>query len=624
MLNNVSASKVREHHEKFCDVFVAGGGISGVCCAIAAARNGVKVILCQDRPVLGGNASSEIRMMILGADALGRRGKELETEVREGGILEEIRLEGSVRNPQRSDSIFDLILYEKCITEPNLELLLNTTVASVEMEGKNIKNAFAHRESTEDAFRISAKVFVDCTGDGRLGVEAGAPYYSGRESKDEYKESYAPDNGDKCVMGSSILFQARRHDHAVPFKAPSWARKFSEHDLRLRPHASPLDHGEYSFCGLEFGYWWVELGGRQNTIKENESNRHELLAVMLGVWDHIKNDGDHGADNWALEWFGFTPGKRESRRFIGQHVLTQDDLMDSKPFNDAIGYGGWTIDLHAIEGIDGLDVRPATNYLPPYLYSIPLSCCISRDIENLMFAGRNISATHVAFASTRVMGACAVIGQGVGTAAAYAGKNKISPCDLTKNNHAIKAIQQNLIRDDAYLIGELNEFENDLVKTAKITASSQQKGGEALNIMSGQTRAIQGPWGAPADRSHPGLHRWISENLPAWIELCWEKPVEITEISLVFDTGMHRILTMSHSDGLVKKMMWGMPQPETVKDYNISYKKGSLWQELVNVKGNYQRLCRHNFKSIETQAIRINVNSTNGIDHARIFEISVC
>jgi len=151
------------------------------------------VVLCQDRPVLGGNASSEVRMHIQGANGAGQydRGESLATEPREGGIAEEIRFDTCVRNPQRSASMLDLVLYEKCRAEPTLKLLLNTTVTGAEMSGASISAVVADRQSTEDQFYIAVRVFVDCTGDGRLGVEAGAPFVEGRESREQTGESLA-------------------------------------------------------------------------------------------------------------------------------------------------------------------------------------------------------------------------------------------------------------------------------------------------------------------------------------------------------------------------------------------------------------------------------------------------
>ena len=227
-----------KEHELNCDILVAGGGPAGVACAIAASRCGTRVILCQDRPVLGGNASSEIRMHIQGANCIGpfERGLELQTEPREGGIIEEIRLENCVRNPQRSASMLDLIFYEKCRSEASLTLMLNTTVTHAEMSGRRIDAVTADRQSTEDSFRIAAKVFVDCTGDGRLGVEAGASYMEGRENRVQFSESLAPEQPDHLHLGSSILFQARKHSLPMPFKAPSWARRFNREELTLQLH----------------------------------------------------------------------------------------------------------------------------------------------------------------------------------------------------------------------------------------------------------------------------------------------------------------------------------------------------------------------------------------------------
>ncbi len=611
-------------HQLQCDILVAGGGPAGVPCALAAARHGARVILCQDRSVLGGNASSEVRMHIAGADASGHRGAALSVEAREGGIIEEIRLEASVRNPQRSASILDLILYDKCRTEPHLTLMLNTAVVGVERhDDGRIARARAVRQSTEDEFHIDAKIFIDCTGDGRLGAEAGALFRRGREGKIEHGESLAQDEADDKALGSTILFTARKHDRPMPFVAPAWARKFDDTLLKHRPHAISREDN-----GLGFGYWWCEWGGTLDTIKDNETIRDELLAIVLGVWDHVKNHEGHNAEHWALEWIGFLPGKRESRRFIGQCILTEQDVLESRPQPDAIAYGGWPIDTHPPEGVDAANEPACRQHHVPHLFDIPLRACVSRNVPNLMFAGRNISATHIAFASTRVMATCAVIGQGVGTAAASAVAHGIQPSELSANSAAIKRIQQRLLRDDVFLIGAVNDDGADLARSATVTASSQQADGAAVNVLSGQTRAVHGSGGVKPDRARPGTHRWMSDpttGLPAWLELRWPHPIRPREVRLVFDTGLHRVLTQTQCDAYAARMQWGRPQQETVRDYRIMRRDpAGRWATCHEVTGNYQRLCVHPLDApVELDTLRIEITATQGIDHARVVEVRV-
>ena len=647
-------------HALDADILVAGGGPAGFACALSAARLGARVILCQDRPVLGGNASSEVRMHIVGATGL-RDGIPLRVENREGGIIEELRLDLACRNPQRSASMLDLLLYEKCRAEPNLTLLLNTTVVGAELsvDRSRIERAIAERQSTEDQFVITAKTFVDCTGDSRLAAEAGAAFRHGREGQAEFGESLATPTADGKTLGSTLLFQARKHDRPMPFTAPPWARKFTRDDFKFRPFGKPG-----SDLGLEYGYWWLEWGGGLDTIKDNERIRDELLAILLGVWNYIKNESELDASHWALEWFGFLPGKRESRRCVGQYVLTEQDLLLSRAFPDAIAFGGWPIDTHPPGGVDAPDEAPCDQHHLPYLYSIPLRACVAAGVRNLMFAGRNISATHIAFASTRVMATCAVVGQGVGTAAALALREAVDPAAASARPELMSRIQQRLLRDDCYLVGVCNAEVDDLARNATVSASSEQPGGRAAQVLSGQTRAVHGPWdeasiraalaspvapkfganlwdevlrkvergGGPADltigppdRCFPGTHRWMSEpaaGFPAWIELRWPAPVRLSEIILVFDTGMHRHLTQSQADGYTQRMVWGRPQPETVRDYAVEVHTSGAWRVVARETGNYQRRRSHRFAAIEgIDAVRLRVEATNGLDHARVFEI---
>ncbi|WP_438482650.1 FAD-dependent oxidoreductase [Oleiharenicola lentus] len=591
----------KELHTEF---LVAGGGLAGICAAIAAARNGRKVILLQDRSVLGGNASSEIKMHIVGADIHGRR-----PGARESGLIEEFRLEDAVRNPHRSYSQWDLLLYEKVMGEPNITLLLDTDCigCAVETSANNqrrIVSVEAVRQSTEETFTIYADSFADCSGDGRLGLEAGADFTVGREAKSQYAEALALAEADQKTLGSSILFTARKYDKPQPFRAPSWVRRFQKHEFKLR-----------AIEGYEYGYWWSEWGGQLDTIKDNPAIRHELLRIALGVWDYVKNSGNHpDSAHWALEWVGAIPGKRESRRFLGAHVLTQQDLQAGVLFPDSVAFGGWPLDLHPPSGIDAVEEWPCSHTHLDSLYSIPLRALSSRNISNLFFAGRNISATHVAFASTRVMATCATMGQAVGTAAALAFPLKEKSIGEHYTGEKITELQQTLLRDDAFLPGLRNQDARDLARIATLSASSETSRGPASQVADGITRELfsnLGPWADGA------AHRWESISLPAWIDLTWSTPQSISEIHLVFDTGFERELTLSASDSTTRKVIRAA-QPETVSDYDILLDD----QVITSVSDNYLRKRVHQLPvALSGRRLRLLVKKTHGVNHARVFEI---
>ena len=583
-----------------CDLCVIGGGLSGVCAAVSAARRGSRVVLVQDRPVLGGNASSEIRMHVVGADCHGTR-----PGARETGLLEEFRLDDAVRNPHRSYSQWDILLYEKVTLEPNITLLLNATCDGCETFAENgvkmIRSAHVTRPSTEEAFVITAKFFADCSGDGRLGLEAGADFLRGRESKATFGESLACDAADEQTLGSSILITSRRYNTPQPFIAPSWIRKFERGDFVHRPIGS-----------WEYGFWWAEWGGQLDTIADNEKIRHELYRIALGIWDYIKNSGEYPESaNWALDWVGALPGKRESRRFVGPHVLTEQDIMSGRTFEDDVAYGGWWLDLHPPSGVDAVDEPPCVQHHIPHLYGIPLRCLHSRNVGNLFFSGRNISATHVAFASTRVMGTCAVMGQAVGTAASL-----LAPGDIAAQSTPEKLfeIQQALLKDDAFLPGVANADLLDLARKAEVFASTNESAAAA--VVNGLGRPIHGNWGPWATEAGNG---WTAGELPAWLELRWIEPWKISEVHLTFCTGLQRELTLSPSDRVTAQMVRG-PQPETVRDYDLCV-DGRV---VAEVRGNYQRKRRHKLpEGLRADRVRVRVLATQGAPEAVISEIRV-
>ena len=325
------------------DLCVVGGGLAGMCAAIAAARRGARVALMHDRPVLGGNASSEIRMWICGAGG---------ADNAETGIIEEILLDNFYRNPLQGFSIWDSILYEKVRFEPNITLLLNCSCLDAAMAGERVRSATGWQLTTQTWHTVEAGLFADCSGDSVLAPLTGAEFRMGREARREFGESIEPEESDGRTMGMSCLIQARETDRPQRFIPPAWAHPYrTDDDLPRR------DHG---VCDGNF--WWLELGGEQDCIHDTEAVRDELLKAAFGVWDHIKNHGDHGAENWALDWVGFLPGKRESRRCLGDHLLTQNDVRAGARFDDVVAYGGWPMDDHHP---GGLRWRDCAEHLPP-------------------------------------------------------------------------------------------------------------------------------------------------------------------------------------------------------------------------------------------------------------------
>jgi hypothetical protein len=588
------------------DFVIAGGGLAGVCAAIAAARQGARVVLIQDRSVLGGNASSEIRMHAVGADCHGKK-----PGARESGLIEEILLEDAVRNPHRSYSQWDLLLYEKVKLEPNITLLLDTDVVGADVDpmpdGRRvIRRVRAVRQSTEDEFAVTAVYFADCTGDGRLGAEVGADCQVGREAKSAFGETLARDVADRQTLGSSILITGRQHDQPQPFLAPSWTRRFKPSDFKHRPILS-----------YEYGYWWFEWGGQLDTLKDNERIRHELLRIALGVWDYIKNSGQHpDSATWALDWVGALPGKRESRRFLGPHVLTEPDVLGGRIFEDQVAYGGWPIDLHPPSGVDVPDEPPYTPTHFPHVYSIPLRSYHSRNIANLFFAGRNISASHVGFASTRVMKTCAVGGQAIGTAAALWLRGHEGEPDIAAGSTAarIRELQQVLLRNDAFLPGLGNEDAADLARAATASATSAIATSPAPRVLDGIARDLKasfGSWSADAG------HAWESATLPATLTLHLPAAAALREIHLTFDTGFERQLCLSPSDSTTRMLIRG-PQPETVRHYRVSIEGTVIAEE----KNNFLRKRIHRLAAPVTgRTVSIECLATHGVPHARIFEV---
>lgn len=443
-----------------CDLAVTGGGLAGLCCAITAARAGIKVVLIHDRPVLGGNASSEVRLWVLGATShMGNNNR----WAREGGVIDEILVENMWRNPEGNALILDTILLEKVIDEPNITLLLNSSVfEAAKSDADTIESLTAYCSQNSTLYEVKAPLFCDASGDGVVGFLSGAAFRMGAEAKEEFDEGLAPTEAYGELLGHSIYFFSKDTGQPVKFVPP----RFALNDITAIPRYRQFNTRDQG-CRL----WWIEYGGRLDTVHDTETIKWELWRLVYGVWDYIKNSGKFPeAETMTLEWVGQIPGKRESRRFEGPYMLHQKDVVEQRSHPDSVAYGGWSLDLHPADGV--FSEMPGCNqWHSRGIYEIPYRCLYSRNIGNLFIAGRLISASHVAFSSTRVMGTCAVGAQAIGMAASLCRRLGLRPADLSEPKRT-RELQQLLQQNGHYIPNLKLEDSDDLAKVAEISASS--------------------------------------------------------------------------------------------------------------------------------------------------------
>ena len=553
-----------ETHE--FDVCVVGGGMAGLCAAIASARGGARTALLHDRPVLGGNASSEVRMWICGAHGKGNK---------ETGLLEEIQLENLHRNPSLNYSVWDSVLWGAAATQPNLTLFLNCSCADVVMQEGKIESVRAWQSPTQTWHSVAARLFIDCSGDSILAALSGAETRVGREARHEFGEDIQPEIGDAKTMGNSLLIQMRRTDEAQPFIAPDFAYRFE------RPEDLP-----FRINGVQAAnFWWIEIGGLQDTIRDAERIGSELHRITYGVWDYIKNRAPERekAANWALEWVGSLPGKRESRRYLGDHVLTQNDVRDGGKFEDIIAYGGWSMDDHHPAGLY-FPGEPTIFHPAPSPYGIPYRSLYSRNIGNLLCAGRNISVTHAALSSTRVMATCAILGQAAGTAAALCIRNRCEPRALSSGDR-LHELQQTLMSDDCWLPGLRREV-SDLALGAKLCGA-----GEIEQLRDGFDR----DFGAEK-------HIWRGE-LGGAIEYQWPETVNLGGARLVLDSNLNHDKRMPCS--YPQKGNRCLMPPTLLRRFRLETRDGNgAWRLAHQETGNCKRLVEIEIGA-QTNALRL-------------------
>ena len=568
---------------------VCGGGLSGICAAIAAARHGARVVLVQDRPVLGGNASSEMRMGVMGAAG---------DENKETGILEELQLRNFYYNPLRRYTLWDDVMYAAVVEERNITLLLNTSVDGVEMDGERIAAVKAWNSNAYTRYVIRGKLFADCTGDGILRL-SGAKFRHGRELPSEFGEDFQQGGGDGRTMGNSILLQLRKTEEDHPFHAPAWAYRFKDEDFVN--DEQPKEKGKhYSYKRLypdNNNFWWIEFGGNVDTIGDANAIQLELKKIAYGVWDYMKNHPDGRCKGYDLDWIGSLPGKRESVRFVGPKILTQHDVMSGGHFEDVVAYGGWTLDDHHPDAF-WKHGHLSEHHRCPSPFGIPFDCLYSVNVPNLMFAGRDISVTHMALSATRVMATCAIIGQAVGTAAAIGLRDGMDPARVRKERLA--ELQATLEDDDCMLPFRWRKV-SALTAAAKVAP-------ELETLRNGIDRIVKksdnGVW------TEPGAETMVYE---------WESPQKLSGARLVFDSVLKgttkRMMKLEAEHGRVK-----MPAP-LAKSFRVDVRTGGAWKSVFEEKLNILRLRKVAFAPVEADALRLVVTETWGGEKAHVFAL---
>ncbi len=488
------------------DVVVVGGGLAGCMAAVAAARSGASTVLVQNRPVLGGNASIEILVPPVGGGG----------RIRESGLIEEVRTAGNQRAAE--SWVYSGRLRRLVDAEPNLELYLNTHATGVDMKDGSphtIGAILAVDTRSGKRMRLPGRIFVDCTGDGTIGIWAGAEYRHGREAKSVHDESLAPEAGDRHTMGNSLKYAVRRTDSPKPFATQPWALQF--------PKCSDFGPLRHPTLGASLDWQWkIELGGMRDTYHDAEEIRDDLLRIIYGIWDHVKNHcptQNAAAARCELAWVGHTAGKRESNRLIGDYVMTQQDFTQRTLFPDRIAYGGWGLDDHPPAGFLHKGSPPSYHsFMLKFQHSVPYRSIYSKDVGNLLMAGRNISVTHVALGTTRVMLTCGVIGHAAGTAAGICIEEETGPRGIYRSH--LEELQQRLLKEGAHLISLPNRDRCDLARSARVTASSQ--GSPAANVVDGFARPEAGD-----------SHAWSpapGAGGPHWVCLAWEEPQTLNTV----------------------------------------------------------------------------------------------
>ncbi len=572
------------------DVIVAGAGVGGIVAAITAARYGMRTALINDRPRLGGNAAEEANVALEGAAHRGYH---------ETGVVFEIKNYRHKYGTTWSEA------FEKYTSgEKNLDVFSDMLLTDAVTDSGVIKEILTVNTHSLEEYKFSADTFVDATGDGWLGYYSGAAYRIGREAKFEHNESFAPSVADGntmsgCATGNATLmnrtvcgYLAEKTDEAVFFEAPPWAFKFTASDIGRKP--TRLHNGE----------WWLEMPNDYDDVFENEFVRDSMIRMAVGYFDWMKNywsEREH-AKNYKLKALGTYNAKRESRRLIGDYILTENDYVENQGYFDAVTYCGWNIDVHHVGGIfSGSEGRFTANKKIP-ITPIPFGALYSKNVGNLMMVGRCISVTHVGLGPVRVQLTTGTMGQAVATAAYLCKKHGTDPRGI-RNGH-IDELQQLLIKDGLYIPGVYHRDKGDLAPSATVTATSFAPGGAPSNVISGNTR--------DKDKEN---YAWVSDGtLPQSITLKFDTPKTVRQVRITFDTPFDK-----YKYGYMEQ-----PTPDRlVSDFSLSLLASDGGEEVKVVSDNIQRLVVIDVAPTLVTDIRITVLKTYGCRDAIISEIRV-
>lgn len=578
---------------KIYDLVVVGGGIAGTCAAVSAARLGASVALVQDRPVLGGNGSAEIRVHLNGDINLPpypNLGNLTNLMGPHGG--------GNAREAEHYKDAKRLELVEK---EKNIDLYLNVHVNDAEVvasfdEGeddarRHIKSVVGVNVETNVPTRFLGETFADCTGDGAVGYLVGADWSMGREAKSEYDEPSAPEKSDKMTMGSSVQWNTADVGEATTFPELLWAIRFSPETIK------PAVHGD----------WDWEGGMNRDQITDMERIRDNGLRAAYGHWSYMKNRAEgewaEKVKNLKLNWVAFVAGKRESRRLLGDVVLKEQDIIGAKDFDDASVTTTWSIDLHYPEPSNekyfpGEEFRAICRQVQIRPYAIPYRCFYSRNVDNLFMAGRDISATHVALGTIRVMRTGGMMGEVVGMAASICKNHNCLPRDVYER-----------------YLGELKELmRKGVAPPPSKTIVADYKAPTAPNLALNARVEVSSLYPKatyPAKYVNDGkfdgndnAERWVSDfDDGHWVDLLFDEPTTINAV--VVATGQS-------------------PGKTPIRDFHMLYEKDGRLVDLpgAEVADNESPIVALNFEDATSRRFRVAITNTpEGL--ARVWEIAL-